>query len=86
MPILAYRETDSAGRRELTNTINVSKRGACIATSRLRETGERIWIEKPGNHRRTLVRVAWVMKNAPSEFLMGLEILDYEDFWNLELA
>jgi hypothetical protein len=86
MPMLVYRETESAGRKELTNTINISKRGACIATSRFRDTGEKIWIEKPGNHQRTLVRIAWVKKNAPSEFLMGLEILDNEDFWNLELA
>jgi len=86
MPVLVYRETESTGRKELTNTIDISKRGACIATSRLRETGEKIWIEKPGNHQRTPVRVAWVKKNTPSEFLMGLEILDNDDFWNLELA
>ncbi len=86
MPILIYGETDSAESPELTNTINVSKQGACIATSRLRESGEKIWIEKPGNHQRTLARVTWMKKSAPSQFLVGLEILDYQDFWNLELA
>jgi hypothetical protein len=60
MPILVYHEADSTGRQELTNTVDVSKRGACFATSWLWETGEKIWIEKPGSQRRTLARVAWV--------------------------
>jgi hypothetical protein len=86
MPILIYREADPVGRRELTNTVNVSKRGACIETSGVWQTGEKIWMEKTGNQLRTLVRVAWVKKNEPSNFLIGLEILDHEDFWGLELA
>ncbi|HYL13976.1 MAG TPA: PilZ domain-containing protein [Terriglobales bacterium] len=86
MPILIYRETGSAGSQELTNTVDVSKRGACIATTRLWETGEKIWIEKPGNRVRTLARVAWVKKTELSQFLIGLEILDCEDFWKLELT
>ena len=49
IPILIDRETDSAGNQELANTVNVSKRGACLATSGLWGTGEKIWIAKPGN-------------------------------------
>ena len=86
MPILVYRETDSTGGRELTNTVDVSKRGACIATNWLWETGVKIWIENPGNQLRTLARVAWVKKGESSQFLMGVEILDCEDFWGLDLA
>ncbi len=86
IPILIYRETDSDGRHELTNTVNVSKRGACIATSGLWVTGGKIWIQKPGNEMRVVARVAWMKKNAPSQFLMGLDILDCEDFWGLEPA
>lgn len=86
MSILIYRETDSAGNQELTNTVNVSKRGAGIATSGPWETGEKVWIEKPGNQIRALARVVWVKKSAPSQFLMGLEVLDCEDFWGLEPA
>ncbi len=86
MPILIYRETDTGGRPELTNTVDISKRGACIATSRLWTTGEKIWIQKPGNRLRNLARVVWVKETSPSEFLMGLEILDCEDFWGLESA
>ncbi len=86
MPILVDRETDSTGRQELANTVDVSKRGACIATNWLWETGVKIWIEKPGNHLRTLARVAWVKKGESSPFLMGLDILDCEDFWGLDSA
>ena len=83
MPILIYREMDFTRKQELTNTVNVSKRGACIATSSLWETGEKIWIEKPVNKLRTLALVAWVKKSEASQFLLGLEILDCEDFWGL---
>jgi len=86
MPILVYRESDSTGMRELTNTVDVSKQGVCIATSWLWETGEKIWIEKPGNRLRTLARVAWMKKGEPTKYLMGLDILDCEDFWGLDLA
>lgn len=86
MPILVYRGTDSSGMQELANTVDVSKRGVCIATSRLWEIGEKIWIEKPGDQQRTLAWVAWLKKGEPTQFLMGLDILDCEDFWGLDLA
>jgi hypothetical protein len=86
MPILIGRETDAAGRQELTNTVDVSKQGACIATNGVWKTEEKIWIQRPQNSRRALARVAWVKKGEPSQFLMGLEILDCADFWGLESA
>lgn len=86
MPILICREADSAESQELTNTINVSKRGACIETNKLWETGEKVWIQKPGNQLRALARVTWVKKNGLFQFLMGFEFLKFEDFWGLESA
>ena len=83
MPVLIYRE-DSNTRKELTNTINVSRDGACVATSGSWATGEQMWIEKPRNQLRAHARVAWVKKHELFQFLMGLEILDCEDFWGLE--
>ena len=83
MPILIYRETDSEGNRELTNTINVSKRGACVTTGGLWQFGEKIWIERPHSGLRTLARVAWVKEIARSQFLIGLRLLDNENFWGL---
>jgi hypothetical protein len=86
MPILVYRENDSNGMRELTNTVDVSRQGVCVVTSWLWEIGEKIWVEKPGNRVRTLARVAWLKKGEPTQFLMGLDILDSEDFWGLDPA
>jgi hypothetical protein len=43
-------------------------------------------MEKPVNHLRALARVAWVKKSELSQYVMGLEILDCEDFWRLEPA
>jgi hypothetical protein len=45
---------------------------------------EELWIEKPENRLRARARVAWVKKSAPLHFVVGLEILDCEDFWELE--
>lgn len=84
MPVLVYRETDANTMRELTNTVDVSKRGACIVTSWLWEIGEKVWVEKPGKRIRTLARIAWLKKGEPTQFLMGLDILDCEDFWELD--
>lgn len=75
---------DSAESRELTDTVDVSKRGACVATRRMWKEGEKIWIENPENHLRTLARIAWIKETQMSHFLMGLEILDCEDFWALQ--
>ena len=86
MPILLYRETDPGAGKELTTTVDVSKRGASTTTSRLWTAEEVIWIETPGNGSRAKARVAWVKKNAPLQFLIGLEILDSKDFWELEKA
>jgi hypothetical protein len=83
MPILIYRETDSPAQWELTNTVDVSKQGACVATNRSWESGEKLWIEKPTNQVRAQARIAWVKTNAPSQTLIGLEIQDCEDFWGL---
>ncbi len=81
MPIVIYSEPDSTANRELTSTVDISKRGACVTTRTMRKTGEKTWIEKPGNQERALVRVAWAKKGESSEFVAGLEILDREDFW-----
>jgi len=84
MPILIFREADSTAKQELTNTVNVSKQGACIATSSIWKAGERLWIEQPGSHLRALARVAWIKTSERTPSLMGLAILGCKDFWGLE--
>jgi len=83
LPILISRKTDSSGKQELTYTVDVSRRGACIATKAVWKAGEQMWVQKPQASSRALARVAWVKKGSSSPFLLGLEILDCEDFWNL---
>lgn len=86
MPILLYRDADPAANRELTHTVNVSKKGACIATTGSCAMDEKIWIQKVTEPERSATRVAWVKKNGAFQFLVGLDILDQPDFWKKELS
>jgi len=81
IPILISRKTDPSGKQELTNTVDVSRRGACIATYGVWKAGEQMWVQRPQAPLRALARVAWVKKTAAFQFRIGLEILDCEDFW-----
>jgi len=80
-PIPVYLEEDAGGKQELANALNVSKLGACIATARASKEGETVWIQKPQSKLRAYARIVWVRKNAPSQYLIGVEILDCENFW-----
>ncbi len=84
MPVLLGREADSVGAPELTNTVDVSKRGACVATVGSWVIGDKAWIQKPVADLKALARIAWSKKMGLSQFLVGLDILDAEDFWKLE--
>lgn len=84
MPVLLGREADSGGTPELTNTVDVSRRGASVATVGTWAIGDKAWIQKPVSELKALVRIAWSKKTGFSEFLVGLDILDAEDFWKLE--
>jgi len=86
MPILIYREADPPSQRELTSTVDVSKQGACVSTGRVWKDREELWVEKPTNQLRARARIAWLKANPPSQTLIGLEILDCEDFWGLGRA
>ena len=69
---------------ESTRTINVSKRGACVESGISWEVGENLWIENSTLGRRALARTAWVAKSGATSGAVGIEILDWEDFWDLE--
>jgi len=84
MPVLLGREADSVGAPELTNTVDVSRRGACVATVGSWVIGDKAWIQKPAGDLKALARIAWSKKLGFSQFLVGLDILDAEDFWKLE--
>jgi hypothetical protein len=80
MPVLIYRQGDSARDGKLTNTIDVSKRGVCVSTKRQWRPGEKIWIQKPTNQQKALARVGWVKATEPGQFIIGLKILESGDF------
>ena len=84
LPILIYGEKDGEGKQQAALVVNVSKLGACIATTGALKTGETIWIQNPPNPLRAFARIVWAKKTAVSQYLIGIEILDCEDFWELE--
>jgi hypothetical protein len=84
LPIIVYREAGVAGNQELTNTVNISKRGACIATIGACLVDERIWVQKTTSPLRALARVAWAKKDGPAKYLAGIELLEQKNFWGLE--
>ncbi len=85
-PIPVYLENEAGGKQELANALNVSRQGACIATTRASKEGETIWIQKPQSQLKAYARIVWVKKGAASQYLIGIEILDCENFWDSEDA
>ncbi len=79
-----YRSGEPTRVSESTRTINISKRGACVETRIHWDVGENVWIEDSKLGRRALARTAWVTKAGATSGAMGIEILDWEDFWDLE--
>ena len=82
--VALYRSGDPTRVCESTRTINISKRGACVETRISWDVGENLWIENSKLGRRALARTAWVTKAGATSGAMGIEILDWEDFWDLE--
>jgi len=86
LPIVFHRESGLAGNMELTNTVNVSKRGACIATSSACIIDEKLWVQKTASSLRALARVVWTKQDGPANFRAGIELLKHENFWGLSSA
>jgi len=68
---------------ELTSPVDISRRGVCISTTGPCTIGDRLLIENPPNPERCFARVAWVRPSEKARFLVGLEIIDNENFWGL---
>lgn len=84
VPIRVYRESGLRGRFELTATVNVSKTGACITLREPVAVGARLWLQKTENPAIAGGCVSWTKESPPSQFVAGFEILDQEDFWDLQ--
>jgi hypothetical protein len=84
VPIRVYRAPGQNGRFELTATVNVSKVGACITVREPVAVGTRLWLQKTENATTASGCVSWAKESSASQFLIGFEILDHEDFWDLK--
>jgi hypothetical protein len=86
LPLLIYGEPTGEGKQQTAIMVNVSKLGACMATTGALKTGETIWVQRPQNPQRAFARIVWAKQTAVSQYLIGIEILDCEDFWELETS
>ncbi|MGB8438423.1 MAG: PilZ domain-containing protein [Candidatus Acidiferrales bacterium] len=84
VPIRVYRAPGQKGKFELTATVNVSKVGACITVREPVAVGARLWLQKTENAESASGCVSWAKETEASQFLIGFEILDHEDFWDLK--
>lgn len=84
VPVRVYREPGLRGRFELTTTVNVSKVGACIAVREPVAIGARLWLQKTENATNASGCVTWTKESSASQILIGFEILDHDDFWDLK--
>jgi hypothetical protein len=84
VPIRVYRAPGQKGKFELTATVNVSKVGACITVCEPVAVGTRLWLQKTENAATASGCVSWAKESAASQFLIGFEIVDHEDFWDLK--
>lgn len=66
-------------------TVNISQRGACIEIRHALRMAQAITLERVDTKDRARGRVAWISQTGPERFIVGVEILDAEDFWGLRL-
>lgn len=67
-------------------TINVGRRGACIEIRQALRMGQTITLERVDTRRSVLAKVAWTKPTVLDRLMVGVEILDEEDFWGLAVG
>ena len=65
-------------------TVNISVHGACLEIRRPLRVRQEITLERMETHDCTRARVAWIKRTAPEKFVVGMELLENEDFWGLK--
>lgn len=68
------------------STVNVSQRGASVETTAEFQLQQVITLQKEDTGKRAKAKVVWVKKKAAKRFLVGIEIMDQDDFWGLQQA
>ena len=61
--------------------MNISQRGACLELHTPQRVGREISLERLNNKGSTRAKIAWVQQKDGGKYLIGVEILDNEDFW-----
>jgi len=67
-------------------TVNISVRGACLEVRSPMKVGRTVLLERAGTKKCARVKVTWMKEKGVSRFLVGVEILDHEDFWGLSVS
>jgi len=72
---------------ERCSTLNISQRGACLELDSTRRPASEVLIERVDTKISARARVAWFKDtpSSPGKCLVGIEILDNDDFWGLGL-
>lgn len=65
------------------STLNVSQRGASVETTHPFQKDQVVALQREDTGKRANAKVVWVKKRQPKGFMVGLEILDQDDFWGL---
>jgi len=71
---------------EKSSTVNISQRGACIDLRQDLKAGQIVIVERVDAAKSARARVAWLKPSVADRFLVGLEIIDEADFWELGMA
>jgi len=64
-------------------TLNISQRGACLESNASPRAGREMKLERTDNQKSALVKISWINRQDTGKYLIGVEILDSEDFWGL---
>jgi len=68
---------------ESCSTVDVCQRGASVKTGCPLLVKQVITLEREDTGKRARTKVVWVKKKTANVFVVGLEILDQEDFWGI---
>lgn len=79
-----FRDNQAGQPPEITKTIDVSRKGACVLTTNSWTTGDKFRITSLPERKSARARVAWFSNVGFSPARLGLEILDLDDFWELD--
>lgn len=85
LPVWLRREDPGRTWEEETRTLAISRHGAGIPCRHFVETGGTLVVARRDNGRRTQARVAYCRFDSQGQRQIGVEFLDRDDFWGLDV-